>query len=131
MNATALNQRNAPYLPFPEPPEDPNGIIKKAADDVCRVYDRLALIDRHKLLNNKYVDEFYSVPFVILYERVLDKYVDGLRRGERGLTHFWELTQFYDRVKSVPANHPAYIEGAKEWPKKPRECRPERPTAPP
>jgi len=61
----------------------------------------------------------YAVPFVDLYETFLADYVDNLRKGPRGMTHFWELIQFYERVRNVPLNHPA-VTGSKDWPRNPR-----------
>jgi len=101
--------------PF-SPIEDEN--VKKAIDSVCRNYDLLGFMDRHELLSRHYIDEFYSVPLVFLYDDILGQYVDSLRQErERGATHFWELTQFYQRVKDVPPNHPSRTAGATKWTK--------------
>lgn len=91
-------------------------------DDLCRRFDLLGLYDRLGIVSTLHVDYIYSVPFVELYDDFLSDYVDHLRRGSRGLMHFWELVQFYNRVKHVPNNHPASTGGA-DWPENPRAPR--------
>ncbi len=92
---------------------------RAAVDDLCRRFDLLGLYDRLGIVNSLHVDYIYSVPFVELYEGFLSEYVNYLRNGLRGLTHFWELVQFYERVRHVPRNHPAET-GAPDWPPDPR-----------
>ncbi len=99
----------------PLPPD-----VEAAADRVCREFDYLGLMDRESMVDHRLVDLFYSVPFVQLYEVGLGDYVQKLRmREERGPTHFWELVEFYGRVKNVPKNHPG-LSGQTDWPPKPR-----------
>jgi hypothetical protein len=91
-------------------------------DELCRRFDLLGLYDRIGIVNSLHVDFIYAVPFVELYEGFLKPYVEHLRTGTRGMKHFWELVQFYDRVKHVPSNHPAES-GKPNWPENPREPR--------
>jgi len=94
--------------------------VRDAADRVCRDFDILALLDRTGFVDQRLVDSFYSVPFVLLYDSLLGPYVADLRKPEkRGPTHFWELVQFYERVKDVPKNHPA-VTGEPDWQDDPR-----------
>lgn len=103
-------------VPFP-PPEE----IKEAADKVSREFDYLGLLDRIGMVDSRLVDLFYSVPFVFLYKDLLNEYISELRKPEsRGPTHFWELVQFYNRVKNVPDNHPG-LSGNLDWPKDARK----------
>lgn len=98
-------------------PED----VAKATDAVCRAYDVLGLLDRNDLLNQAFTDEFYSVPLVLMYDEVLGAYVRNLQLPEiRGETHFWELTEFYSRVRCVPQHHPAVT--GRPWPDDRRMC---------
>jgi hypothetical protein len=92
--------------------------VRDAADRVCREFDYLGLIDRNRIVDPKLIDQFYAVPFVQLYEDVLQTYVDDLRKPEnRGPAHFWELVQLYERVKNVPRNHPGLGPAVKpDWP---------------
>ncbi len=79
-----------------------------AVDDLCRSFDLLGVYDRLGIVNSMHVDLMYSVPFVDLYNTFLTDYIAHLQKPEqRGKTHFWELVQFYERVKNVPRNHPA------------------------
>jgi hypothetical protein len=92
----------------------------KEVDELCRRFDMLGLYDRLGLINSLFVDLFYSVPLVELYETFLSDYVNYLRDdSKRGKTHFWELVKLYERVKYVPSNHPA-ITGNDDWPDNPR-----------
>ena len=101
----------------------PPGPVLEAADRVCRIFDLLGFMDRRHLLNRNLVDEFYSVPFVLLYEQLLGGYAAYLRdESRRGSTHFWELVQFYERVRYVPQNHPGRTTGATKWPAHPRRA---------
>lgn len=94
--------------------------VREAADRVCRHFDILALADRTGLIDRRLVDSFYSVPLVDLYERILARYVEDLRKPEnRGPTCFWELVQFYERVRHVPKDHPGTT-GKAKWPRHPR-----------
>lgn len=94
--------------------------VRYAADKVCREFDLLGLMDRTGVVDSKLVDLFYAVPFALLYEDVLGQYVADLRKLEsRGPTHFWELVQFYERVKNVPNKHPA-LTRKPDWPEDPR-----------
>ena len=97
------------------PPPSP---VLEAVDCVCREFYFLGLYrSQVNLVDQNLVDEFYSVPFVLLYEQILGKYSDYLRdESRRGHSHFWELVQFYERVKYVPKHHPGKTPGAKEWP---------------
>jgi hypothetical protein len=89
-------------------------------DALCRSFDLLGVYDRLGIVNSLHVDLMYAVPFVELYEPFLEAYVAYLREPEqRGKKHFWELVQFYERVKHVPSNHPAET-GASVWPTNPR-----------
>jgi len=91
-----------------------------SVDELCRSFDLLGVYDRLGLVNSMHVDLMYSVPFVDLYESFLADYVKHVRGPrERGKTHFWELVQFYERVKNVPHNHPAN-KGERNWPSNPR-----------
>jgi hypothetical protein len=90
--------------------------IKEAVDKICREFDYLGLLDHNRVVDSRLVDRFYAVPFVLLYKDVLEIYVNELRRAEnRGPTHFWELVQFYERVKDVPKKHPG-LTGKPDWP---------------
>lgn len=101
---------------FPLPEE-----VREAADNVSREFDYLGLLDRTGMVDSRLVDSFYSVPFVFLYKDLLNQYVSELRKPEnRGPTHFWELVQFYNRVKNVPNNHPG-LSGNLDWPKDTRQ----------
>lgn len=91
----------------------------EAVDDLCRSFDLLGIYDRLGIVNTLHVDFMYAVPFVELYETFLREYVEYLRNGPRGLKHFWELVQFYERVKNVPHNHPTET-GDPDWPRNPR-----------
>jgi hypothetical protein len=89
------------------PPPSP---VLEAVDRVCREFDFVGFIERKGLIDKALVDEFYSVPFVFLYKQLLGKYVNYLRdESRRGRTHFWELVQFYERVRYVAKNHPSMI----------------------
>ncbi len=99
------------------PPPEP---VRGAVDRVCREFDLLGLLDRNGLVDSRLVDQFYSVPFVLLYEEIIGKYVEYLReQAQRGPTHFWELVQFYGRVRWVPSNHPG-LSDLPDWPDDPR-----------
>lgn len=90
-------------------------------DELCRKFDTLGLYDRLGIVNSYHIDMFYSVPFVDIYETFIRDYVADLRTIEkRGPRHFWELVQFYERVKKVPHNHPAST-GKEAWPENPRQ----------
>ena len=96
-----------------------------SVDDLCRSFDLLGVYDELGLVNSLHVDRMYSVPFVELYESFLASYVEHVRSpSQRGETHFWELVQFYEKVKNVPRNHPANT-GEPDWPSNPRA--PKRP----
>jgi hypothetical protein len=102
---------------------DLNDTERVAVDDLCRTFDLLGVYDRLGIVNSLHVDYMYAVPFVELYETFLADYIAHLRAPERrGQKHFWELVQFYERVKNVPRNHPAET-GAVVWPRHPREER--------
>jgi hypothetical protein len=89
-------------------------------DKVCRAFDVLGLLDRHKLVNQDLVDRFYAPPLVQLWEGMMGSYVDELRKPEnRGKTHYWELDSFYRRVQNVPQKHPG-VTGLADWPLHPR-----------
>lgn len=96
--------------------------VSDAADRVSRAYDYLGLLDRNRLVDHKLIDFFYSVPLVKLWDDLLGDYVTKLtdpKTGTRDKTHLWELRQFYEQVKNVPANHPE-VAGKKNWPRNPR-----------
>jgi len=93
-----------------------------AVDELCRSFDLLGVYDKLGIVNSLHVDYMYAVPFVDLYETFLAEYVKHLRDGPRGKTHFWELVEFYERVKYVPRNHPAKT-GDPDWPEDPRAKR--------
>jgi hypothetical protein len=77
-----------------------------AIDRLCRSYEILGFIHRRKLVKPELIDEMYSTAFVPLYDEFLKDYVDYKRRpDQRGTTHFYELTQFYERVKEK--DHPS------------------------
>lgn len=100
---------------FPLPNE-----IRDAVDKVGREFDYLGLLDRTGLVDSRLVDMFYAVPFVLLYNDILGSYAAEVQKPEnRGPTHFWELVQFYERVKHVPDNHPGNT-GKSDWPENPR-----------
>lgn len=85
-------------------------------DRVCRAFDTLGIFRRLGLVNRRLVGQFYSVPFVLVYESFLRDYVEELRRSEnRGATHYWELVMLYDKVKSIEVYHPG-TRGDAEWP---------------
>lgn len=91
---------------------DEDGLI--AADRVCRQFDILGLLDRRELIDRNVVVEFYAGALIELYENVLRDYMNQLRRGG---THFWELTQLYERMKTIRSSHPHPLEGGKDsWP---------------
>jgi hypothetical protein len=98
---------------------DLNDTELAAVDDLCRSFDLLGVYDKLGIVNSLHVDYMYAVPFVELYETFLADYVKHLRDGPRGQKHFWELVQFYERVKYVPRNHPAETK-APDWPQDPR-----------
>jgi hypothetical protein len=104
---------------------DLNSTQLAAVDDLCRSFDLLGVYDKLGIVNSLHVDYMYAVPFVDLYETFLKDYVEYLQNGPRGPMHFWELVQFYRRVRNVPRNHPAAT-GAPDWPQDPRG-RPGRP----
>ena len=89
-------------------------------DDLCRRFDMLGLYDRLGIVNQYFVDMFYSGAFVEIYENFLNDYVKYLRDGVRGQKHFWELVKFYERVQKVPRNHPVNT-GQEDWPDDPRK----------
>ncbi len=91
-------------------------------DELCRRFDLLGLYDRIGVVDRLHIDMIYAVPFVDLYERFLGDYVEWLRSGEGGRDrkHFWELVQFYERVKDVPKWHPVET-GEEDWPEDPRK----------
>lgn len=98
-----------------------NGSDRAKLDRVCRAFDTLGLFDRLNLVDQRLIDQFYSPPFVRLYEEFLREYVEYIRSSrERGPTHYWELVRFYERAKLVPMNHPALL-GLEDWPKAPRD----------
>jgi len=77
-----------------------------AVDRLCRSYEILGFIHRRKLVKPDLIDEMYSTAFVPLYDEFLKDYVEYKRRpDQRGTTHFYELTQFYNRVKEK--KHPS------------------------
>ncbi len=89
-------------------------------DKVCRAFDVLGLLDRHKLVDPDLIDRFYAPPLVQLWDGIMGNYVDELRKPEnRGKIHFWELDSFYRRVQNVPPKHPG-ITGRPDWPLHPR-----------
>jgi hypothetical protein len=98
---------------------DLNDTELAAVDDLCRSFDLLGVYDRLGIVNSLHVDYMYAVPFVELYDPFLADYVKHLREGSRGQKHFWELVQFYERVRYVPRNHPAETK-APDWPRDPR-----------
>jgi hypothetical protein len=88
----------------PVPPEDIE--VASAVDRVCREFDLLGLLERNGLVDSLLVDEFYSVPFALLYQQYLKRYMYHLRKGRRGPTHFWELTNtanaYNAYLKTIP-----------------------------
>ena len=84
-------------------------------DRVCRQFDIVGALDRLHLVSSLAIDVIYASAFVELYEGFLRDYVNDVRSAEqRGMLHFWELVQFYERVRWVPHNHPAAT-GAAFW----------------
>jgi len=102
---------------FPLPDE-----VRNSTDKVCREFDYMGLLDRTEIVDSRLIDSFYAVPFALLYEDILGEYVAELRKPDnRSPTHFWELVQFYERIKSVPKNHPG-LSGKVDWPKDARRA---------
>jgi len=96
----------------------------RRVDNVCRVFDILGYYDRHRLIPQHFIDEFYAPTFIEIYESFLKSYVSSLREvTSRGPTHFWELVQFYERVKDVRKQHPA-LTNSENWPENPRSLLP-------
>jgi hypothetical protein len=79
--------------------------LEARADEVCRAYDVLGFLDRKRMVDHGLVEEFYAIRLRTLWP-LLGPYVALIQTKEAGgETHFWELTQFADRVKDV--SHPA------------------------
>ena len=77
-----------------------------AIDRLCRSYEILGFIHRRELIKPELIDEMYSAAFVPLYDEFLKDYVEYKRRpDQRGTSHFYELTEFYQRVKDK--EHPS------------------------
>ena len=93
---------------------------KHEAEQLCRAYDTLGLLDRLHLVERTVVDEFYSSAFDDLYEGFIRDYLATEHR-ERHRTAYWEVRELYKRTKLVRENHPAIT--GKAWPKNPRERR--------
>ncbi len=90
-----------------------------AAENVCRAFDILGLFDREAWVSPRLADRFYSTLLLDLWGPCLEAHVERRRAG--GRLHYWELLQLVDRVKHVPANHPAH-RGERDWPDEPRRA---------
>lgn len=96
---------------------------KKAADKVAREFDILGVLDSTRNIDRRFVDRFYAIPAVQIWD-IISPHVAFKRTDEkRGQHHFWEFQQLVDRVKYVKQNHPAYHD-KKKWPPFPRRKRP-------
>ncbi|MEZ6242258.1 MAG: hypothetical protein R3B57_04375 [Phycisphaerales bacterium] len=90
-----------------------------AAESVCRSFDILGLFDREGWVSPRLADRFYSTLLLDLWEPCLKGHVERQRQGRK--LHYWELLQLVDRVKHVPANHPAH-RGERDWAEDPRRA---------
>ncbi|MBI3447256.1 MAG: hypothetical protein HY055_18270 [Magnetospirillum sp.] len=88
-------------------------------DRVCKSFDILGYMDRRRLIPQEFIDELYAVSFSKVYRGVLIEHVNSEIAGQGQPGHFWELKQFFERIKQVPDQHPA-ITGKAAWPKNSR-----------
>jgi hypothetical protein len=87
-----------------------------SVDMVCRDFDVAGLLDRQGIVDQECLDRFYSIPFQILYKDLLGEYVAAVRNeGKRGSRHFWEVDEYYERVKGL--KHPVETDG--KWQPRP------------
>lgn len=88
---------------------------------VCREFDILGLLLRERLIDDRLIALFYATAFVELFNGFLREYVDEIRKPAgahkyaRGVTHYWELVAYAERVKVWADAHPSVL-GATDWP---------------
>jgi hypothetical protein len=105
----ALKRSQKPFSQWSDPE-------KKAADTVVRAFDILGVLDNCKNIDRRFVDRFYSIPALELWE-TCKPFIDYERR-ERP-TKYWEYEYFVSRIGNVKANHPTTCH-RKNWPRFPR-----------
>lgn len=89
----------------------------EAADNVSRAFDILGILDSTGNIDSKFVDRFYAIPAIELWDICKDFVSE--ERKKRGVQHLWEFEQLAKRVENVNLNHPA-VTGNKKWPRNPR-----------
>lgn len=100
-----------------KPPDSWSADERAAADNVCRRFDILGLLDNLGYLDPDIVDRFYAIPAYECWEICNDWVKD--ERTRRGEHHLWEAEQFAQRAKNVREVHPAHVR-PNQWPKKAR-----------
>jgi hypothetical protein len=93
---------------------------RKSADKVARVFDILGVLDSTHRIDRSFVDRFYSIPTVEVWD-IVRPHVRH-EQEKRGAHHLWEFEQLAKRLKEVKQNHPAY-HNTDRWPLFPRRRR--------
>ena len=91
---------------------------KEAADRVCRWFDILGTLDSLDFIDKRLMDRLYAIPASEAWD-ICRLHIQN-RQESRGRHHFWEFSQFVQRVRCVKQNHPT--ETKTEWPRHPRNC---------
>ncbi len=90
---------------------------KEAAIKASRAFDILGILDSSGQVSRKFVDRFYAIPALDIYNICKDFIED--QRKITGKCYFWEFEQLANRVKYVKGNHPVRT-GKNNWPRNPR-----------
>jgi hypothetical protein len=72
---------------------------------VCRSFDVLGFMDRHRLIDEMLVDELYGTSLQSMHAPIFDAFVCQQRSEEP--TRFWELVQLDQRIDRIREIHPA------------------------
>jgi hypothetical protein len=73
--------------------------------EVCRSFDVLGFMDRHRLIDELLVDELYGTSLQSMHAPIFDAYVLQQRMVEP--TRFWELVELDRRINGIRELHPA------------------------
>jgi hypothetical protein len=84
---------------------------------VCRSFDVLGFMDRHRLIDEMLVNELYGTSLQSMHAPIFDSFVCQQRTEEP--TRFWELVELDRRIDGIRKIHPGE-DGAHAWR---RKCR--------
>lgn len=82
-----------------------NKEVLDAAYEVSRHFDRLGILDSNKHVDRSFVDKFYAIPAIHMWD-LCREYVEFERKKANRRAHLWEFEQLALRVRHVEENHP-------------------------